>query len=53
MFLVDAFVLAQYNMLKEHRYFSILISSSWVVTLTKHSKVMNMENNIYLKQKNK
>ncbi len=37
MYLIDASGIAQYNTLKEHGYFSTLISSSSIVTLTKDS----------------
>jgi conjugative transposon TraK protein len=48
MYLVDASGIAQYNTLKEHGYFSTLISSSSVVTLTKDSIVMNTENKTWI-----
>jgi conjugative transposon TraK protein len=48
MYLVDASGIAQYNTLKEHGYFSTLISSSSVVTLTKDSIVMKMENKTWI-----
>lgn len=48
MYLVDASGIAQYNTLKEHGYFSTLISSSSVVTLTKDSIVMNAENKTWI-----
>ena len=48
MYLVDASGIAQYNTLKEHGYFSTLISSSSVVTLTKDSIVMNPENKTWI-----
>ena len=48
MYLVDASGIAQYNTLKEHGYFSTLISSSSVVTLTKDSIIMKMENKTWI-----
>lgn len=43
MYLIDASGIAQYNTLKEHGYFSSLISSSSVVTVTKDSIIMKMD----------